>query len=104
MDPSEKPVPSYGTDIAVKHEKLRRAAEGGSLSNEQKFRRDLEEFQKRGKDFSPSVIDVSSPAERGFREDVNKLRFMERETTNSEVRQLAQILIRALDYLGGQVS
>jgi len=99
----EKPVASYGTDVAVKREKLKRAIEGGSLSNESKLRQDIEEFQKRGRDFSPSVIDISSPAEKGFREDVNKLRFMERETTNSEVRQLSQILIRALGYLGQQV-
>ena len=103
MEP-EKPVPSYGTDVAVKHEKLRQAAEGGSLSNEQKFRKDLEEFQSRGASRTPQTLRVSSPAEDIFQGDVAKLRFMERETTSSEVRQLTQILQRALTYLGQQVS
>ncbi len=90
-------------EIAVKREKLRLAADGGSLSNEAKLRKDIEEFQHRGRDFSPSIVDISSPAEKGFREDINKLRFLEKETTSSEVRQLSQILIRALPYLGQQV-
>jgi hypothetical protein len=87
-------------EIAVKKEKLRLAAEGGSLSNEVKLRRDIEEFQHRGRDFSPSVIDVSSPNEKLFQADIAKLRFLEKETTNAEFRQLAQILIRTLSYLG----
>ena len=90
-------------EVAVKKEKLRLAAEGGSLSNEQKFRKDLEEFQHRGADRRPSVLKVSSPADDIFQADVLKLRFLEKETTNHEVRQLTQILIRALTYLGRQV-
>lgn len=87
-------------NVAVSREKLRLAAEGGSLSNEQKLRKDIEEFQHRGKDFHTSVVNVSSPAEDIFQADVVKLRYLEKETTNSEVRQLTQILIRALSYLG----
>jgi hypothetical protein len=89
-------------EVAVKKEKLRLAAEGGSLSNEQKFRKDLEEFQHRGLDRRPSVIDISSSAERAFQADVVKLKYIEKETTNHEIRQLTQIIIRALNYLDGQ--
>lgn len=91
-------------EVAVKREKLRQAAEGGSLSNESKLRRDIEEFQHRGQDFKPSIIDISSPAEKAFQLDLNKLRFLEKETTNVEVRQLTQIMARALSYLSRQVS
>lgn len=90
-------------EVAVKREKLRLAAEGGSLSNEQKLRKDLEEFQHRGRDWSPGVIDVSSPNEKIFQADITKLKIMEKETTNREFRELSQILIRALSYLGRQV-
>lgn len=103
MPVDEQQVTGYGSEVAIKKEKLRRAMEGGSLSNEAKLRQNIEEFQKRGPDFKASLVDVSSPAEKGFREDINKLEFMARETTNSEVRQLSQILIRALSYLGHQV-
>jgi hypothetical protein len=49
------------------------------------------------------VIDISSPAEKAFKEDIAKLRFLEKETTNHELRQITQILIRTLTYLGRQV-
>jgi hypothetical protein len=90
-------------DVAVKKEKLRLAAEGGSLSNEGKLRGEIERFQQRGIDFKVSIVDDSTPAQKTFREDINKLLFLERETTNHEVRQITQILIRALTYLGRQV-
>jgi hypothetical protein len=89
--------------VAVSREKLRLANEGGSLSNEQKFRKDLEEFQHRGADRRPEILKVSSPAEDIFQADITKLKFLERETTNHEFRQVAQILIRALEYLGHRV-
>lgn len=89
-------------DVAVKREKLRQAAEGGSLSNEAKLRRDVEEFQHRGQDFRPSIIEASSPAEKVFQADLAKLRFLEKESTNPEIRQVVQILIRELSYLSRQ--
>ena len=87
-------------NVAVSKEKLRLAAEGGSLSNEVKFRKDLEEFQHRGADRRPGIVNISSPAEDIFQADVVKLKYLEKETTNPEIRQLTQILQRALSYLG----
>ena len=88
-------------EVAVSREKLRLAAEGGSLSNEAKLRADIEEFQQRNRGYKPSIVDASSAAEKIFAADLVKLRYLEKETTNHETRQLVQILIRMLVFLDG---
>lgn len=85
--------------VAVKRSQLATAATGGSLSNEQKFRADIEALQDRIAGYKPSVVDISSSADRQFDADLVNLEALAGETRSAEVRRLASIMLRSLRYL-----
>lgn len=85
--------------VAVKRAQLANAAEGGSLSNEQKFRGDIEALQNRIAGYKPSVVDISSSADKQFAADLVNLEVLVGETRSTEIRRLGGILLRAMRYL-----
>jgi hypothetical protein len=88
--------------VAVKREQLRRAAEGGSLNNELQFRAEIERLQGNIPEYKPSVVDISSSAERQFAADIVNLKALLGETKDPEIARLGKILVRALTFLSNQ--
>lgn len=85
--------------VAVKRAQLKQAAEGGSLSNEAKFRADIERIQGNIPEYKPSVLDISSSEERQFAADMVNLEAMFAETKSLYDQRLAGILLRSLRFL-----
>jgi hypothetical protein len=85
--------------VAVSRERLKQAAEGGSLSNEAKFREEIKRLQGNIRDYTPSVIDISSSEERQFAADLVNLEALFTETTDAELGRLCGILLRSLRFL-----
>lgn len=71
----------------------------GSLNHEDVFRNKLELFQNRFKEKKPSVIDVSTDAERLFREDIEVIAALATLTADREVRRLCMAVLRCLQFL-----
>lgn len=71
----------------------------GSLNNEELFRDKLEQFQNRFREHKPSVIDVSTDAERQFREDLEVINALGNLTVDREVRRLCLATLRSLQFL-----
>lgn len=71
----------------------------GSLNNEETFRGKLEKFQNRFREHRPSVIDVSTDAERLFREDLEVINALANLTVDREVRRLCLAVLRSLQFL-----
>lgn len=85
--------------IAVKRVQLKQAAEGGSLSNEKKFREDIERIQGNIPAYKPSVIDISSSEERQFAADMVNLEALFGEARSPEVQRLSGIMLRSFRFL-----
>jgi mannitol-1-phosphate/altronate dehydrogenase len=71
----------------------------GSLNNENTFRDKLERFQNRFREHRPSVIDISTDAEKQFREDLEVINALGSLTADREVRRLCLAVSRALQFL-----
>jgi hypothetical protein len=71
----------------------------GSLNNEEVFRDKLEKFQNRFREHRPSVIDVSTDAEKQFREDLEVINALASLTVDREVRRLCLAVLRSLRFL-----
>lgn len=71
----------------------------GSLNNEEVFRTKLEKFQNRFREHKPSVIDISTDAERQFREDVEVISALSNLSADREIRRLCIALVRTLQFL-----
>lgn len=71
----------------------------GTLNNEQDFRNKLEAFQNRFRESRPSVVDVSTDAERIFRSDLESIHALANLTVDREVSRLCMIVLRCLSYL-----
>lgn len=74
----------------------------GSLNNEQKFRNELERFQNRFQENRPSVIDVSSDADKLFRADIEAILALAELSMDREIKSLCFKIARALQYLGNK--
>lgn len=85
--------------VAVKRAQLQQAAEGGSLSNEKKFREDIERIQGNIPAYKPSVIDISSSEERQFAADMVNLEALFGETRDAEKARIIGILLRSFRFL-----
>jgi len=85
--------------VAENRALLEIAAKEGSLNNEDVFRDKLEKFQNRFREHKPSVIDVSTDAEKQFREDLEVLNALASLTADREVRRLCLATLRALQFL-----
>jgi hypothetical protein len=86
-------------EVSAKQELLKRAAEGGSLSNEQSFRDKIAKFQGGIADHRPLVLDISSSADKRFVLDMQNLAVLSRETKDPEIARIAEIVIRSLEFL-----
>jgi predicted RecB family endonuclease len=75
----------------------------GTLNNEQIFRKKLEAFQNRFREQKPSVVDVSTDAEKQFREDLEVIQALATLTVDREVARLCYAVGRALRYLARRV-
>jgi hypothetical protein len=71
----------------------------GTLNNEQIFRNKLEQFQNRFRESRPSVVDVSTDAERIFRSDMESIHALASLTVDREVSRLCMAVLRCLQYL-----
>jgi len=71
----------------------------GSLNNEELFRDKLEKFQNRFREYRPSVIDISTDAERLFREDMEVINALATLTADREVKRLCLAISRCLGFL-----
>ncbi len=80
------------------------ANQEGSLNNEALYRSKLEKFQNRFREHKPSVIDVSTDAERQFREDLEVINALASLTVDREVRRLCLATLRALQFLAKRVN
>lgn len=81
------------TDIANKE---------GTLNNEADFRNKLEAFQNRFRESRPSVVDVSTDAEKIFRADLESIHALASLTVDREVSRLCSTVLRCLQYLAHQ--
>ena len=86
-------------EVAVKQALLKRANSQGSLSNEEAFRRSIEEFQGGIRDHVPLVVDISSSAEKRFALDMLNLEALARETQDPQMARIAEIVARSLRFL-----
>ncbi len=71
----------------------------GSLNNEDLFRKKLEGFQNRFRESRPSVIDVSTDAEKVFHEDLEVINAISTLTVDREVKRLGLAVLRCLQFL-----
>lgn len=71
----------------------------GSLNNEELLRSNIERFQNRFREHKPSVIDVSTDAEKLFREDLEVINALASLTVDREVRRLCLAVLRSLLFL-----
>lgn len=76
----------------------------GSLNHEQELRQQFEKFQNRFREHKPSVIDVSTDAQKLFREDLEVINALASLTVDREVRRLCLATLRALQYLNQRVN
>lgn len=88
--------------VAEKQAMLKRANSEGSLSNEKAFRESLERFQGGIADHRPSVIDVSSSAERQFGMDIALLDYHAENNLDPSLRQICEALARIASFLARQ--
>lgn len=89
------PVDRVAENMAL----LEIANKEGSLNNEDVFRNKLERFQNRFREHKPSVIDVSTDAEKLFREDLEVINAIASMTADREVRRLSLALLRCIQFL-----
>lgn len=85
--------------VAEKQALLKRANSEGSLSNEQAFRNSIAKFQDGVREHSPSVIDISTSAEKRFTADLANLEALLTETQDPEIRRICVAVIRSLEFL-----
>ena len=71
----------------------------GSLNHEDVFRTKLEKFQNRFREHRPSVIDISTDAEKQFHEDIEVINALGSLTADREVKRLCLAVSRALQFL-----
>lgn len=86
-------------EVAEKQIRLDIANREGSVNHEDIFRNKLEAFQQRYRENRPSIIDVSTDAEKLFREDLEVINALGKLTTDREVRRLCLAVLRALQFL-----
>lgn len=89
------PVDRVAENMAL----LEIANKEGSLNNEDVFRNKLERFQNRFREHKPSVIDVSTDAEKLFREDLEVINAIASMTADREVKRLSLALLRCITFL-----
>lgn len=71
----------------------------GTLNNEQAFRNKIEQFQDRFREKRPSVIDVSTDAEKLFHADLESILALAELSVDREIKNLCFKIVRALQYL-----
>jgi|HubBroStandDraft_1064217.scaffolds.fasta_scaffold197690_3 hypothetical protein len=71
----------------------------GSFNNEQDLRSKIEAFQNRFRESRPSVVDVSTDAEKVFRADLESIHALASLTVDREVSRLCMAVVRCLQYL-----
>jgi hypothetical protein len=71
----------------------------GSFNNEADFRNKLEAFQNRFRESRPSVVDVSTDADKIFRADLESIHALASLTVDREVSRLCAAVVRCLAYL-----
>jgi hypothetical protein len=71
----------------------------GSLNNESKLRAEIEKFQNRFRESRPSVIDVSTDAEKQFREDLEVIQATATLTADREIRRLCLAVLRCIQFI-----
>lgn len=71
----------------------------GSFNNEQDFRNKLEAFQNRFRESRPSVVDVSTDAEKIYRADLESLSALSHLSADREIKRLCATVVRCLAYL-----
>lgn len=76
----------------------------GTLNNEQLFRNKLEAFQNRFRESKPSVIDVSTDADKNFRNDLAAIEALAELTVDREISRLCRAFIRCLSYLAHRIN
>lgn len=85
--------------VAERRALLDIANEEGSLNNESKLRSEIERFQNRYRENKPSIIDMSTDAQKLFREDLEVLHALGSLTQDREVKRLCLSNLRAFQYL-----
>ena len=86
-------------DVSRKRALLEIASREGSINAVDTFRAELEKFQNRYRENKPSIIDVSTDAEKLFREDIEVISALGSLTADREVKRLCMALVRALMFL-----
>lgn len=86
-------------EVAAKQALLKRAAESGSLSNENAFRESIERFQEGVREHVPLIVDISSSAEKRFVLDMVNLEALSKESQDPQMRRIAEITLRSLRFL-----
>ena len=76
----------------------------GTLNNEQAFRNSLEAFQNRFRESRPSVVDVSTDADKIFRADLESINALSQLSVDREVKRLCAIMVRCLQYLSHRLN
>lgn len=89
-------------EVAVKQELLKRANSQGSLSNEAEFRASIERLQGGIADHRPSVVDISSSAEKRFSLDVKLLFHLAEHSPDPTVSQLCEAMARIAIFLASK--
>jgi hypothetical protein len=86
-------------EVSRKQALLDTANREGSINHVDIFRAELEKFQNRYRENKPSIIDVSTDAEKLFREDIEVLSALGSLTADREMRRLCLAVVRALMFL-----
>lgn len=86
-------------EVSRKQSLLDVANREGSINHVDVFRAELEKFQNRYRENKPSIIDVSTDAEKLFREDLEVINALGSLTQDREVRRLCMAVVRALQFL-----
>jgi len=92
------------TDKAAEYQTLLDIANReGSLNNEGVYRAKLEAFQNRFREQRPSVVDISTDAQKQFAEDLEVITALGTLSADREIKRLCGAIARCFEYLGRQV-
>jgi hypothetical protein len=76
----------------------------GSFNNEQDFRNKLEAFQNRFRESRPSVVDVSTDADKIFKADLESISALSHLSADREIKRLCATFVRCLTYLAHRLN
>lgn len=88
-----------GLPMAENRALLDIANKEGTLNNEKDFRNKLEAFQNRFRESRPSVVDVSTDAEKIFKADLESISALSHLSADREIKRLCATMVRCLTYL-----